>query len=344
MQRTGRCYIVPPGLLEEIARTEAPEIVADALSTLARDRRFRVARAESVARMPATRPVTFNRLGGRPLRSVSDQKHLEIQTPGEIMRSEGAPAVPDDAVNQAYEGLGATYDFYWTHFGRDSLDGDGMALRSGVHFGRNYGNAFWDGSGVIYFGDGDGRAFLNMARGIDIIGHELTHGVIQAEANLSFSGQAGALNEGIADAFGIMIKQWAQGQTAADSDWLIGVDVVGPVIRPGALRSLKAPGTANVKDHQVARMDDYLPDGDVHMNSGIPGHAFYLTCLQAGGNSWDAVGRVWYAALRDNALNVNATFEEFAARTVRQAGELFGMNSDIVHAVRHGWEGVQVKT
>jgi Zn-dependent metalloprotease len=287
--------------------------------------------------------VTFGRVGGRPFRAVSDQDHREVQSQGEVVRSEGSPSVGDEAVNLAYDGFGTCYDFFWTNFGRDSLDGHGLPLRGGVHFGRNYGNAFWDGSGTVFFGDGDGRAFQSLTRGLDIIGHELTHGVIQSEVNLSFSGQAGALNEGLSDAFGIMIKQWATKQTAAESDWLIGADIVGPVIAPGALRSLKAPGTANAKDHQVSTMDDYVVGGDVHLNAGIPGHAFYLMCTQVGGYPWESIGRVWYAALRDQSLSPNATFTEFAALTVRQAHEQFGPNNPVSNAVRHGWEGTRVQ-
>ena len=110
-----------------------------------------------------------------------------------------------------------------------------------VHYGRNYDNAFWDNAGHMFFGDGDGQILTQTTAGIDVIGHELTHGVTQHEANLTYSGQSGALNESISDVFGIQVKQMALKQDVTQSDWLIGADIVGPELKP-ALRSMKAPG------------------------------------------------------------------------------------------------------
>src|SRR5262249_58048502 len=137
-----------------------------------------------------------------------------------------------------------------------------------VHYGRRYDNAFWDGAGHMFFGDGDGRILTQTTAGIDVVGHELTHGVTQHEANLAYTGQSGALNESISDVFGIQVKQMALDQTVETSDWLIGADVVGPLLQP-ALRSMKSPGTANPHDDQPADMDGYVDGGDVHINSGI---------------------------------------------------------------------------
>ena len=240
-----RC-IVPPGLLDRVARAGDEAARNAALDTLALDRRFRLSRAESVARTGGflARPVTFARAGGEPNRTIYDQQHSESQTPGTAARSEGQPPVSDSAVNQAYDGLGATYDYYWSVFQRDSLDGQGLSLLGCVHFGSNYDNAFYDGAGHMFFGDGDGQLLTQTTAGIDVIGHELTHGVTQHEANLTYSGQSGALNESISDVFGIQVKQRVLGQDVTQSDWLIGADIVGPVLQP-ALRSMKAPGTAN---------------------------------------------------------------------------------------------------
>src|SRR5919198_2763674 len=106
----------------------------------------------------------------------------------------------------------------------------------------------------MFFGDGDGVLLTDTTAGIDVIGHELTHGVTQHEANLEYSGQSGALNESISEVFGIQVKQMALGQTAADSDWLGGGDIVGPELKD-ALRSMKSPGTANRYDDQPSDMD-----------------------------------------------------------------------------------------
>ena len=236
--------ILPPEILRKLAGHEQEHVRRAALETLALDTRFRLARAEAAAaRRGAARPVTFARIGGSPQRMIYDQDHGTSQTPGQMVRGEGQDATSDPSVNQAYDGLGATYQYYWTRYMRDSIDGQGMPLLGCVHFGSNYDNAFWDNAGHMFFGDGDGVLLTDTTAGIDVIGHELTHGVTQHEANLEYSGQSGALNESISDVFGIQVKQMALGQTAADSDWLIGGDIVGPELKD-ALRSMKSPGTA----------------------------------------------------------------------------------------------------
>jgi Zn-dependent metalloprotease len=209
-----------------------------------------------------------------------------------------------------------------------------------VHYGTDYPNAFWDGH-AMFFGDGDGQMLTRTTAGIDVIGHELTHGVTQYEANLVYSGQSGALNESISDVFGIQVKQRALGQDVTTSDWLIGADIVGPALRP-ALRSMKDPGNGNPYDDQPATMDDYVPGGDVHTNSGIPNHAFYVLATTLGGNAWDAAGPIWYVSLRDNRLTPTATFQEFARLTVRNAQSVYGQKSAEAEAVRESWDAVKV--
>jgi Zn-dependent metalloprotease len=336
-----RC-ILPAGVLRRLARSADPGLRAAALDTLAVDTRVRIARAESAARrIRVAPPITFGRLGGQPRRTIYDQRHHTTQTPGIVARTEGQPAVSDIAVNQAYDGLGATYQFYWSVFRRDSIDGNGQPLLGMVHFGRNYDNAFYDGAGHMFFGDGDGRILTETTAGLDVIGHELTHGVTQVEADLTYSGQSGALNESISDVFGIQVKQLALGQDVASSDWLIGADIVGPALAP-ALRSMWAPGTAHEADDQPADMDGYVPGGDVHTNSGIPNRAFYVTATTLGGRAWDAAGPIWYAALRDPRLRPSATFAEFAQICVAQAGQIYGPDSAEAKATELGWQTVKV--
>jgi Zn-dependent metalloprotease len=216
-----------------------------------------------------------------------------------------------------------------------------MPLLGLVHYGEDYDNAFWDGAGHMFFGDGDGRLLTQTTAGIDVIGHELTHGVTEHEANLVYSGQSGALNESISDVFGIQVKQRVLGQSAATSDWLIGADIVGPELAP-ALRSMKAPGTANPHDDQPADMNGYVNGGDVHTNSGIPNRAFAVAATTLGGNAWDAAGPIWYAALTNPQLTPNATFAAFAALTVAQARRTYGRGSAQEDAVRAGWDAVKV--
>jgi Zn-dependent metalloprotease len=210
-----------------------------------------------------------------------------------------------------------------------------------VHYGTNYDNAFWDGAGHMFFGDGDGKILTRTTAGLDVIGHELTHGVTQNEANLDYSGQSGALNESMSDALGITIKQYALKQSSAQADWLIGAAIVGPQLKP-ALRSMKAPGTANPHDDQPADMDGYVDGGDVHTNSGIPNRAYYLVATGIGGNAWEAPAKIWYDSLCDPHLSSTATFTEFAGVTLKQARQSYGAGSKEADAVQAAWDTVKV--
>ena len=180
---------------------------------------------------------------GVPQRFIHDQRNGADMTPGPVVRAEGQPPVDDPAVNQAYDNFGDTYKFYWEILHRDSIDDQGMPIHGMVHFDTDYNNAFWDGEGHMWFGDGDGTLFSDFTNSLDVIGHELTHGVTQYTANLAYSGQSGALNESLSDVFGSLVEQYAKQQTVEQADWLIGAEVVGPQLAP-ALRSMKAPGTA----------------------------------------------------------------------------------------------------
>ncbi|MBO0810466.1 MAG: M4 family metallopeptidase [Microlunatus sp.] len=337
-----RC-ILPPNVLDQVARRGNERAREKALDTLALDHRFRLTRAEASARSGgrAARSVTFARIGGSANRVIYDEKHRTDQTPGVAARAEGQAPVDDTSVNQAYAGLGATYDFYWKVLCRDSIDGQGMPLLGCVHFGTDYDNAFWDNAGHMFFGDGDGELLTDTTAGIDVIGHELTHGVTQHEANLTYSGQSGALNESVSDCFGIMVKQLALNLDVTQSDWLIGPEIVGPELRP-ALRSMKDPGTANSYDQQPADMDHYIPSGDVHLNSGIPNKAFYVVATTLGGHAWDAAGVIWYRTLCDSDLRPDATFGQFARLTLKHAQRVYGVASKEDDAVRAGWEAVKV--
>ncbi len=229
--------------------------------------------------------------------------------------------------------------------GRNSIDNAGMPILGLVHYSTDYANAFWDGQGHMFFGDGDGQLFTRLTASLDVIGHELTHGVTQYEANLVYQGQSGALNESMSDVFGSLTKQYAKKQTAKQADWLIGPDIVGPALKP-ALRSMKAPGTANQYDKQPATMDDYVntaaDNGGVHINSGIPNYAFYVTATTLGGKAWEKAGLIWYDSLRDDKIKPTSGFKSFARATVRQAQIRFGDTSDEVDAVRAGWEKTKV--
>jgi len=245
--------------------------------------------------------------------------------------------------------MGITYDFYWDVFNRNSIDDAGLGLNGTVHFSRDYDNAFWDGQRMIY-GDGDGQQFQRFTKSIDVIGHELTHGVTQYEAGLIYWGQTGALNESISDVFGSLVKQYSNNETAAQADWLIGQGLFTPSVNGQAIRSMKAPGTAYDdpvlgKDPQPAHMRNYVKglqdNGGVHTNSGIPNHAFYLTALKIGGKAWENAGLIWYQTLQSPFLRKGANFTSFAQLTVAVAQQLFPAGIE-PQAVREGWAEVGI--
>jgi Zn-dependent metalloprotease len=263
------------------------------------------------------------------------------------VRKEGEAPVADVAVNEAYDGSGATYDLYFEIYGRNSIDNNGLRLDSTVHYQRNYDNAFWNGTQMVY-GDGDGELFNRFTISIDVIGHELTHGVTQYEARLNYSLQPGALNESMSDVFGSLVKQYHLKQTADQADWLIGQGLLTSNVNGVALRSMKAPGTAYDdpvlgKDPQPAHMKDYVTtisdNGGVHINSGIPNHAFYLIASAIGGYAWEKAGQIWYVTLRDK-LKATSNFQDCANLSYQAAGELYGVGSLEQQAVKQGWADV----
>ncbi|MER6481795.1 M4 family metallopeptidase, partial [Streptomyces filamentosus] len=290
--------------------------------------------------------------GGRaaPRRTIHDAGH-RTALPGAKVRDEGEEATPDATVNRAYAGLGATFALFRDAFGRDSMDGAGLPLIATVHYDENYGNAFWNGEQMV-FGDGDGEVFLDFTLPVDVIGHELAHGFTQYTANLEYFSQSGALNESVSDVFGSLVKQHALGQTADQADWLIGQSLFHPDVEGTALRSMKAPGTAYDddvlgKDPQPAHMDDYVrtsrDNGGVHINSGIPNHAFYLVATELGGHAWDRAGRIWYDVMTGGTLTPETRFSEFAAATVAAAKARYGDAAEI-QAVTKAWAAVGVPT
>ncbi len=344
------CTVVPPHVLDKLSQAEDPVLAGAARKTLERDALERThRRLTTVIGAPSvTAPVGAE--AGTPHRTIHDARH-GTDLPGRKVRGEGDVPGKDATVNRAYAGLGATYELFWKSFARDSIDGGGLPLDATVHYERDYNNAFWNGEQMV-FGDGDGEIFLDFTIPIDVIGHELSHGVTQYTANLTYFGQPGALNESMSDVFGALIKQYTLGQTAAEADWLIGAGLLAPRVTGVALRSMKAPGTAYDddvlgKDPQPATMDDFVrtgrDNGGVHINSGIPNHAFYLVATALGGHAWERAGQIWYDVLTGGALDKQALFVDFATLTVKAAKDRYGQGDELT-AVLKAWEQVGVRT
>jgi len=266
------------------------------------------------------------------------------------VRNEGAAATNDPAVDEAYDGLGHTFDFFWTIFQRNSIDDEGLPLNATVHFGDAYNNAFFNGRQMV-FGDGDGDLFKRFTIALDVIGHELGHGVTEDETGLVYMFQSGALNEHLSDVWGSLIKQWVLNQSADQADWLIGAGLLGDTVQGVALRSMKDPGTAFDdpqlgKDPQPGHMNNFVEtwrdNGGVHINSGIPNKAFFLVATELGGNAWEKAGKIWYATTRDARIVEDTKFDKFAAVTIDLAGRLPEMGDTERKVVADAWAAVGV--
>jgi Zn-dependent metalloprotease len=349
------CFIVPPYLLERLAGLDDPRFeraAAAARASRALDEPFRSSRVEERARAGQTPAVPREPIARRslepPLRTIYDAGHTEI-LPGRVVRKEGGPAGDDRSVAEAYDGLGRTHELFRYAYSRASIDDNNLPLDASVHYGRDYDNAFWNGTQMV-FGDGDGTVFRGFTSSLSVIGHELTHGVTQYSANLEYRGQPGALNESISDVFGALVEQHTIGQDAEEASWLIGAGLFTDQVQGVALRSMKAPGTAYDddvlgKDPQPATMSGYRQteddNGGVHLNSGIPNHAFYLVAIALGGNAWERAGQIWYDTITGE-LPASADFSVFATRTADAAAARFGEDSVERHAVATAWREVGV--
>ncbi|WP_406435825.1 M4 family metallopeptidase [Streptomyces sp. NBC_00631] len=342
------CTIVPPHILDHLATHEDQALADSALRTLQHDSAQRTRRRVTAVRTlaAAATPATAD---SAPHRTIYDAGH-RTDLPGTEVRQEGSEPGQDATVNRAYAGLGATFELYLKAYGRDSIDGDGLPLNASVHYDVDYDNAFWNGDQMV-FGDGDGQIFTDFTSSVDVIGHELTHGVTQYTANLEYYGQSGALNESVSDVFGSLIKQYSLGQSADQADWLIGEGLLAPGVHGVALRSMKAPGTAYDdprlgKDPQPATMQHYVrtsrDNGGVHINSGIPNHAFYLLATVLGGNAWERAGQIWYDVLTGGELRSDATFVDFAKLTAAAAKARYGAGEESEAALK-AWAQVGVQ-
>ncbi|MDF1604949.1 protealysin inhibitor emfourin [Nocardioides sp. YIM 152315] len=319
------CRFVPPYLLARVAP-----------SSLVVDEALRAGRTTPVPTRAPALPVPGPAWTVHTAGNTTD-------LPGRAVRSAGDGASGDAAVDEAADGITAALALFAEVYGRASYDDAGAPVSLTVHYGRDYDNAFWDGTQLV-FGDGDGQLFGRFTRPVDVLGHELTHAVTEHSAGLVYRDQPGALNESVSDAFAACLKQRLLGQTADQGDWLIGEGIFLPGVQARALRDMAAPGTAYDdpalgRDPQVGSMADFVvtseDNGGVHLNSGIPNRAFQLAAVAIGGTTWEGAGRVWYAALTGGAVGADTDFAGFAAATIAAAGSA-------ADAVGTAWETVGV--
>lgn len=280
-----------------------------------------------------------------------------------------------DAANlDGHVQLGWTYDYYFKRFGRRGLDDNDAPIFGITHpVSRNdlsdaaldYNlNAFWcggcgpTGRGAMVFGDGLppnlrflGQSYDYFAGGLDIVAHELTHGLTDYSSGLIYQNESGALNEAFSDivATGVEFFYQTPGSGPRQADYLIGEDV----ITPGGIRSMSNPGAFGDPDHYSRRFTGSEDNGGVHINAGIPNQAFYLA-IEGGSNrtsnlSVQGVGaanrqqieRVFYRAFVF-MLPSNATFSTARAATIQAARELYP-GSNVESAITQAWTAVGVQ-
>ncbi|CAG9612486.1 Neutral protease B [Bacillus rhizoplanae] len=253
----------------------------------------------------------------------------------------------DKAAVDAHANAEKVYDYYKKTFKRNSFDNEGAKLISSVHVGENWNNAAWNGVQMMY-GDGDGKVFIPLSAGLDVIAHELTHAVTEYSANLEYKNESGALNESLSDIMGAMVDR---------DDWEMGEDIYTPGKAGDALRSLSNPAalpnplkpTEGYPDHYSKRYTGTVDNGGVHINSSINNKAAYL--VSEGGTHYgvavNGVGRaatekIYYRALT-KYLTANSNFSMMRQAAIQAAADLYGQNSDAVYAVTKAYDAVGVK-
>ncbi|MDQ4085111.1 MAG: M4 family metallopeptidase [Actinomycetota bacterium] len=263
-----------------------------------------VAHGEGVGVKGDRKQVDTTEEAGRFLLRTPDGRQMTFDAgnraalPGALMtddddvwdRTRRGFASPDQRPGvDAHYYAGLVDDFFGGTFGRDSIDDEGMQIRSTVHFDRRYCNAFWNGEQMTY-GDGDGRSCLPLSGGLDVVGHELTHGVTEYTSNLIYEGESGALNEAFSDMMGNTVEFYAEANgldPAAEPDWRIGEDVI---VDTAGFRNMGDPQEFGDPDHYSERYIGPDDNGGVHINSGIPNHAYHLAVNGGRNAGCDATG------------------------------------------------------
>jgi len=247
----------------------------------------------------------------------------------------------------AYWGTEMTYDYFFNNFGRNSIDDNGFTLRSYVHYGVNYANAFWDGQRMTY-GDGPGGNAPFTA--LDIAGHEVTHGLTNFTSNLIYQGESGALNESFSDIFGASVEFDALG--FVNGDWLMGEDL-GFIIRNMANPNSQGDPDTYLGANWASTAPGSFDNGGVHINSGVQNFWYYLLVVGATGTndngdnfSVNGIGLqdAGAIAFRNNTVYLTPSSQYVDARyyAIESALDLFGPCSPQVINTANAWHAVGI--
>lgn len=246
-----------------------------------------------------------------------------------------------------------TYDFYMETFNRNSYDDEGGVLVSYADWmvGDVRFNAFWSG-GYAAYGAGDGEEVGSLGT-LDVVGHEITHGVTQHSAGLVYQGESGALNESFSDIFGIAVEFYAEGRDKGD--WLIGEDISESTTF--FIRSLENPKEYGDPDTYKGEFwadtkgeDD---NGGVHTNSGVQNHWFYLLSEGGDGTNDDnlpynvqGIGLDDASAIAYRNLTLyllpDSKYHEAAQHSIQSARDLYGEDSQQVNSTLNAWDAVGI--
>jgi thermolysin len=285
-----------------------------------------------------------------------------------------------DGTNPGYVGAnvdahvyaGYTYDYFFKRFGRLGLDNGNIRIRSLTHpvnrqdaftasanvLGTFYLNAFYAGDGIMVYGEGlppnttfGGQQWNFMAGSLDVVAHELTHGVTDYSSKLIYANESGALNEAFSDIMGTAVTFFFQqpGTGSGPADYVVANDVV----TPGGIRSMENPRALGDPDHYSNRFTGTADNGGVHINSTIVSHAYYLS-IEGGTNrtsglSVQGIGaanreqmeKTFYRAFTQ-LMPASSTFATARAATIRAAQDLYGTNSAVERALIQAWTAVGV--
>ncbi|APF25642.1 thermolysin metallopeptidase, catalytic domain protein [Clostridium sporogenes] len=240
-----------------------------------------------------------------------------------------------------YVNLSKTYDYYKDKFNRNSIDDKGMNVEGFIHAGRNYNNAFWrDDLGAMFFGDGDGKVFSPLSKSLDVVGHEVSHGITSKESKLKYENESGALNESFSDIMGVAID---------GKNFEIGEECYTPNIPGDTMRDMKDPSRgdqpAHMKDFEYLPNDEDNDWGGVHTNSGIINHAAYLIAdgMEKSGeaNGKDIMAKLFYRA---NCYQWDETtnFAKCRNDLIKVTKDLYGENSKHVKIVENAFDQVGI--
>jgi Zn-dependent metalloprotease len=317
MKGTATIYsFIPPQILESLAKSGLKE----AKSSIHQSDVHRLKRESKIVPTAVFSGIATGDEGPREIWDSETKWEQRVK----LVIEESGPDVDIQSANNSNKFIEITREYLQTKLKRNSFDNIGGKLIVNVRYGKKYMNAFWDGD-EITLGEGDGSIFSGFDKSLDVLAHELGHGIVQSEANFVYKGQPGALNEHYADVFGTTITQDFEGQSAENADWLIGDEIMGPELYGEAIRSMKAPGSAYDndllgKDPQPDHMDNYYSGSadnyGVHINSGIPNRAFYLASKEIGTQN---ATKIWYHALQSPQMIPTSTFNHAVSVIVKSA-------------------------